>query len=241
MERVAFIIEETGERLTCLLNPESFVVTRQAGLVERQSMNGMVQGQSLRDTPLMSTGGGRTELELQLLFDTGLVEKGTVNDVRELTSPLHELAENQLSDDGKPGTPIVRFVWGKAWSIRCVVTDVAEHFDQFSRYGAPLRSWISLRLVRLSDRHSKTVTQAPALPIQLKQQSGNDSISTVNHTEHEVSGASKGARLDLVAEKKYGNPGYWRLLAQYNDLSDPMNVPTGTKLKVPPLSVLEGQ
>ena len=31
MERVAFLIEETGERIACLLNPESLVVRRIAG------------------------------------------------------------------------------------------------------------------------------------------------------------------------------------------------------------------
>ena len=34
MERVAFIVERTGERIDCLLNPDTVVVRRSAGLRE---------------------------------------------------------------------------------------------------------------------------------------------------------------------------------------------------------------
>ena len=69
MERVAFIVEETGERIDCLLNPDTVVVRRHAGLRRRRTAGGIVTGTNLADDPLMATGGGRTELELELLFD----------------------------------------------------------------------------------------------------------------------------------------------------------------------------
>ncbi len=37
MERVAFLIEETGERIGCLLNPDSLVIRRSAGVQPRRS------------------------------------------------------------------------------------------------------------------------------------------------------------------------------------------------------------
>ena len=40
MERVAFLIEETNERLRCLLNPETLVLRRTAGVRPRQSATG---------------------------------------------------------------------------------------------------------------------------------------------------------------------------------------------------------
>ena len=73
MERVAFIVEETGERITCMLNPEHIVQRRIAGLAPRRSGSGIVAGPARSDSPLLHTGGGRTEIELQLLFDVDLL------------------------------------------------------------------------------------------------------------------------------------------------------------------------
>ena len=52
MERVAFLIEETNERLGCMLNPEALVVRRVAGLQPQRSISGPVTGLSLSDDPL---------------------------------------------------------------------------------------------------------------------------------------------------------------------------------------------
>jgi hypothetical protein len=49
-----------------------------------------------------------------------------------------------------------------------------------------------------------------------------------------------GERLDEVAARYYGNPAYWRLLAALNGLADPLRVPAGTLLRLPPLSALLG-
>ena len=73
MEKLALIVEATGQRFTCLLNPEHIIVRRSAGLAQRGSTAGLVAGPHQSDFPLMRTGGGRTELELQLLFDVDLV------------------------------------------------------------------------------------------------------------------------------------------------------------------------
>src|SRR5918992_121849 len=101
MERVAFLLEETGQRVGALLNPESVVVRRQAGVRRRRSVAGGLTGTALADDPLLFTGGGRTELELELLFDTSLVGSTMVSDdVQGLTRPLWELAENVTGPDG---------------------------------------------------------------------------------------------------------------------------------------------
>ncbi|GAA1974949.1 hypothetical protein [Microbacterium pumilum] len=72
MERVAFLLPD-GERITCMLNPEHIVQRRVAGLAPRRTGAGVVAGPARSDSPLLHTGGGRTELELQLLFDLDLL------------------------------------------------------------------------------------------------------------------------------------------------------------------------
>ena len=69
MERVAFLVDDTGERIDCLLNPETVAVTRLAGVRTRGTATGQLTGAGLADDPLQFTGGGRTEIVMDLLFD----------------------------------------------------------------------------------------------------------------------------------------------------------------------------
>ncbi|MSP13081.1 MAG: hypothetical protein EXR62_09000 [Chloroflexi bacterium] len=174
MERVAFLIEKTGERLGCLLNPASLVLRRTAGIRSRRSIAGDLTGAGLADDPLLYTGGGRTELELELLFDVNVAGSSiTTEDVRDLTRPLWQMAENQ-GDDGAYGRPpLIRFVWGKSWNIPAVVTAVAERLEQFTPAGVPQRSWLRLLLWRVaepeSSRQSLPVLTAPTAGLALAQ------------------------------------------------------------------------
>ena len=73
MERITFLVERTGDRIPCLLNPESLEVRRSAGLVRRRGVGGAIIGNPRTDDPLVATGGGVTEYELKLLFDVDLL------------------------------------------------------------------------------------------------------------------------------------------------------------------------
>lgn len=76
MERVTFLIERSGARIACLLNPESLEARRQAGITRRRYSGGGVLGNPRSDDPLISTGGGITEYDLQLLFDIDVANEG---------------------------------------------------------------------------------------------------------------------------------------------------------------------
>ena len=42
-----------------------------------------------------------------------------------------------------------------------------------------------------------------------------------------------GERLDQIAYRYYGDPRYWRLLARFNGIDDPLHVAPGRLLRVP--------
>lgn len=153
MERVVFLVEETGDRIPCLLNPETFVVRRRAGVRSRRGVVGQLSGVALADGPLLYTGGGRTEMDIDLLFDVSLQPAGAVltEDVRDLTGPLTCLAENLEDQEGYGRPPLVRFIWGRFWNVPGVITAVAERLEDFSPEGAPRRAWVRLRLARVAD------------------------------------------------------------------------------------------
>ena len=166
MERIAFIVEHTGARLACLLNPESLVIRRTAGIRPRHSTGGQLTSAGLSDEALLYTGGGSTELQLDLLFDVTLAGSSiTTEDVGELTRPLSELAENSMREDGVRRPPLVRFVWGKSWNMLGVVSAVAERVEYFTPSGAPRRSWLRMRLLRVDDTSVGQVRTRPQATI----------------------------------------------------------------------------
>ena len=155
MERLAFLIEATGQRVFALANPAEVEIRRAAGGAPRTISGRSVVEPGASDAIRLATGGGTTEIDVQLLFDTSLATSmaGTAGtaveqeeDVRPLSEPLWLLAEN---DTGRFGPPVVRFIWGSAWNIRCVVSEAAQRFENFSPGGAPSRCWMRLRLVRI--------------------------------------------------------------------------------------------
>lgn len=237
MERVAFLIEDTGERLGCLLNPESLVLRRQAGIQPRQTAGGLVTGADLADDPLFHSGGGRTELTLDLLFDVALAGSSiSSEDVRDLTGPLWALAENHRQE-GTSRPVLCRFVWGKSWNFPGIVSAVAERLESFTALGVPRRSWLRLRLLRSLE--PVAAAPRPSQPPLDVMAAGFPEQVTV----HEIVGgeaAEGGERLDQLAYRYYGNPAWWRELAASNGVDDPMRLPAGSLLDIPPLAALGG-
>ena len=254
MERVAFLIEETGERISCMLNPEDMSVRRLAGIRPRRSAGGVLTGAGLADDALLFTGGGTTELHLNLLFDVSLAGSSSkVNDVRDLTYPLWQLAENAADEQNYGRPPLVRFVWGKSWNIPGVVAAVAERLDYFAPGGEPLRSWLSMRFLRVADSAAALVRERRAVaPVQLPHelapqpttQTGSTPTTNAATPEFQVHHVAAGERLDQLEFQFYGHSGHpslWRWLAIFNDIADPLHIRPGTPLQIPPLSFLEGQ
>ena len=250
MERVAFLLEETNERVACLLNPETVVLRRVAGVSSRRSIGGSLSGSQLADDALLYTGGGMTEMFLNLLFDVALAETKTeVNDVRDMTSPLWNMAENSGSAKTYGEPPRVRFVWGKSWNIPGVITSVSEHLDYFDSTGTPLRSWIRMRFLRVIEPTGEDLAKPPPPPTGEETEAADilqdlQTRADVTGNEVKVHTYAAGERLDQLVRQQYGfygHPALWRLVASYNNISDPLNIPSGTILQFPPLTDMGGK
>jgi Contractile injection system tube protein/LysM domain len=232
MERVTFVVESTGERLGCLLNPETLQVSRNAGVRRRRTATGLLAGAGISDDPLLYAGGGQTDLVLDLLFDIGIAGSTIqTRDVRDLTRPLWDLAESAAASAGAT-PPVVRFLWGKSWNIPGVVTAVAERLEQFQADGAPTRSWLRMRFVRVNESAAAEAATpqgtAPSLA----------GAGPEGEVVHQVVGGGSdapgsGERLEDIAFLYYGDPSAWRQIAEANDIVDPSNVAPGTALRIP--------
>ena len=251
MERVAFLIEKTGQRIGCLLNPESLTIQRTAGVRMRDSSTGPLTGASLSDDPLLYTGGGVTEMTLELLFDTTLAPTpNTSEDVRDLTRPLWSLAENHEDADGAGEAPVVRFIWGRTWNIPGVIVAVAERFEYFTEAGIPRRSWLRMRFVRVNVQAAPARLVPATVPNIETVLPGLGSTAVpdlegsleVNRTvevtggaqENEGVGVASPSRLDVLSHRYFNDPSLWRLIAWFNSVSDPLHISTGRLLRIPP-------
>jgi hypothetical protein len=242
--RVGFVVESTGATISALLNPTSLVVSRTAGVVPERTPSGSFARRAAPDAPLLFTGGGRTELQLQLLFDAPLhaALNGKLDqrdsteepDVRDLTAPFFVLGENPVESQT---LPIVRFIWGKSWNVRGVVAAVSEKLEHFTQSGVPQRSWMTMRFLRVLE--AANPQPAPLSSVALD----TSDASRERGKDHVVSGAgtaadaSSGERLDRLASRYYGDPSLWRVLATYNNIEDPARIPAGTTLRIPPASL----
>jgi hypothetical protein len=241
MERVALLVESTGERLGALLNPNSLVLARTAGVRHREAATGLLAGSGVSDDPLLYTGGGRTDLTLDLLFDVRIADSTIASsDVRDLTRPLWDLSESAGDASGTMQAPVVRFVWGKAWNVPGVVSAVAERLEEFDTGGAPARSWLRMRLARVPEDAAAAADDAPTLtpPPPVPADGDGTAAAAAELVTHRVLGngpGSAGERLEDIAFMYYGNPALWRLLAAANGIDDPGRVPAGTVLQIPPM------
>ncbi len=158
MERVAFLVEKTGQLISCMLNPETLVIKRRSGIHQRTIKSVIINSDKSSDDGLIFSGGGNTVLELDLVFDISI--KGSTiqcKDVRELTRPIWDLSENSTLMDGEYQPGICRFVWGKSWNIPCVISSISERFDLFDSSGVPKRSWLRIRLIKITQTSDKNL------------------------------------------------------------------------------------
>ena len=240
MERVAFLVEQSGVRIPCLLNPESVVLRRASGVRSLRSVGGLAGAHAMADDPLLQTGGGTTEIVVDLLFDVSLIEtpvaegEKPVSDVRTQTLPLWQLTEH--SDPTQSGAGIVRFVWGKTWNVRAVVAALAERLEYFDGEGAPGRSWLRMRMLRVDEPEP---AQQPAVSAPQSQPGAETQVVEVPPSPATAESLeSPPQRLDELAYRMYGDSSMWKLVAAANGVIDPFHIPAGFSLRFPPLQEL---
>jgi len=232
-----------------MLNPETLVTRRTAGIVQRNGVFGALQGVRQTDDLLLYVGGGTTEMFLDLLFDTTLVNDTEgpttvqeTRDVRALTRPLWNLAENRANDQGQTELPIVRFVWGKSWNVPGLVTAVAERLEFFDESGVPRRSWLRMKFCRanVAEEAKPPISTIPDWENMVEQTSSEDAgarsaVEVTGGPQPESEETTTPSRLDEIAFGNYGNSNLWRLIAWFNNVSDPLRIAAGTLLRLPDL------
>jgi nucleoid-associated protein YgaU len=212
----AFLRTEQGATIECLFNPAELTITKANTWNASEKKGG--------NAPELRFQGGQSgTLALTLTLDT--TDKGT--DVTEHTNKLLDLLK---VDPGLAGSdkqrnkarpPWVEFHWGKLHSFKAIVENLQLKFTYFASDGMPLRAKADLKLKQWKDEAERPL-QNPT--------SHTPTLDTVHRLGH-------GETLDRVAAKHYADSTRWRLIAEANNVVDPLALTPGTLLVIPELPV----
>jgi nucleoid-associated protein YgaU len=163
------------------------------------------------------TSTNPTKISMEILFDAVDDPLGDVmHDIQilfEWTKPtlLSRFVHN-------PQPPLLMFQWGvnpALATFRGFLRSVSTRYTLFSTDGRPLRATCTIQLEEV--------------PFEIFKQNPT-SGSRPGIRSHTV---TEGETLHSVAWAEYRQPRYWRALAAFNGIDDPLRVPAGTTLLLP--------
>ncbi len=158
------------------------------------------------------TGGEAKEISIEFFFDgTGVVESD--QSVRERIESFETLTSYQ----GEAHQPFyLRLTWG-GFEFRGIRTKADIKYTLFDRSGEPLRATLA-------------TTFREALPPEEITADENNTSPDLYQTWL----VGEGQKIDTIANDVYGDPAYWRPLAEANALVNPLDLEPGTVLVLPP-------
>lgn len=198
-----------GQRITFQFNPKEYTIKKTAKW-ERKTGKGY-QKASMPEF----MGAEPASFELELFLDRSDSASGSVApDVENLFKCLVPTARTRGTK--RPSPPWVIFGWGSKVSIVAIVKSVSAKYTLFRPDGSPLRAVCTVSLEEM--------------PAEAPRQNPTSGGLAAQRTHQLVAGDT----LASVAYAEYGDPRYWRAIAEANAIDDPGRIPPGTTLRVPP-------
>lgn len=207
---------EKNETIKFLFNPSELTITKAATWNNAEAKGGNAP-------PLRFSAGQPGTLALSITLDT----TDTGKPVTEHTDKLLKLVtvdktlagSDKSRNKGRP--PWVTFHWGPMSSFKAVVERLTLKFTYFAADGTPLRAKADLALKQYDDETAKPL-QNPT--------SHTPFVQTVHRLAY-------GETLDRLAATHYADSTRWRLIADANNIIDPLALTPGTLIVIPELPV----
>ncbi len=198
-----------GVSVDCMFNPFEYTVSKTNTYGEKS--------QNRSDVPEVEfKKAGAQTLKLSLVFDSYEADE----DVSLETNKLWKLMEAKTRQGGnrnrKIPPPEVAFEWG-VFKFVAVVTNMTQKFTLFKQDGTPVRAKVDVTFTQHKDLND--------YPSQNPTSGGGD----VNRVWRVVAGD----RLDTIAYEVYGDASKWRLIAEHNQIVDPLTLRAGQQLTIP--------
>jgi nucleoid-associated protein YgaU len=208
----AYLHPEGGEDIPCMFNPSELTISKSNSWKASEA-----KGKNAPE--LRFQAGQSATLTLSLTFDTTRTGAAVTDHTTKLLGLMKVNPALSGADRNRNSArpPWVEFHWGATYSFKAVVERLQIRFTYFATGGMPLRAKADLSLKQWQDEDE--------LPLQ------NPTSSTPSlHSVHQV---LPGETLDRIAATHYGDATRWRLIAEANDILDPLRLPKGVPLAIP--------
>lgn len=198
-----------GITVSCMFNPYEYTVSKSNTFQEAPRNNA--------DTPQgeFFKSGSQT-LKLKLVFDTYEED----SDVSQTTNKLWKFMMTKTQTSSRPNEkiqpPQVAFEWG-VFRFVSFITSMTQKFTLFKNDGTPVRADVDVTFTQYTD-----VNDYPAQ----NPSSGGGPIERIWNVV-------AGDRLDTIAARVYDDAARWRLIAEYNGITNPLALRPGTQLRIP--------
>lgn len=212
---------EVDGPIECLFNPSELKLSKMNKWEPPESTGQNAQA-------LRFTKGQSGKLSMTLTLDT--TDSG-----EPVTTHTNRLLHLMQVDKGLPGTddarnkgrpPWVRFHWGGFRSFKAVLEKLDLSFTYFASNGDPLRAKANVTLTQYEDDEAwppQNPTSGTPLP----------------HRLHQV---RPGETIDRIVAEHLDDATAWRIVAEANDIDDPVALTPGQMLIIPyPRGVRRGQ
>jgi len=170
---------------------------------------------------LAATGSGAIEKQFcnrePETFDSKLIydSSETNEDVRDKTDQLNILVE---VDPELHSPPLCNFIWGGGVNFRGHVHEMQKEYTMFLKSGIPIRAEVTL-----------TIQEYETAEFHMAQTSPESTDKTKYRT------VTDDKPLWVIAAEEYEDPEKWSLIAETNDIKDPLDLSPGDVLELPPL------
>jgi hypothetical protein len=206
--------DKNAKVVDCLFNPTEYSFSKTNSWAPKPVIG--------KDIPLPNfQSGGATTLHVSLLFDTyATAQPQDVRNYTELVFGLMKVDPTTKDTTNKTGRPPrVSFRWGNSWSFKAVITQITQRFTLFLSDGTPVRATLDVTF--------QQVEQEGTYPAQ------NPTSTAETQKVHVV---GPGETIDSIAFLEYGDSRHWRVIADFNELDNPMRLRPGQQLAIPPAS-----
>jgi phage protein U len=208
------VVEGGSGELEFQFNPSKYTMTRSASWTHAPKSHGIT------DTAAQYVGeSSPAEIKIDdILFDAYEQPNGDVSPkVKQLldwTKPTPDSITKK-----KPQPPILQFDWGGNPALdefKGYLESVSASYTMFNKTGKPIRAKCSVSL--------KSVTK-------LGKKATNPTSGALESRRTHL--LIEGESLHSIAYAEYGLARYWRGLAAFNDIDDPLRLRPGTRLLLP--------
>lgn len=209
--------DSVSSEITCSFNPSEYKISSDAKYKEENT---------LQQSQLIFTAPGLSTFTVALYFSTvssaDLYKRGVLQEPSDSTvPPVTNLTQKIVSAvyiEGKlHKPPLVRFVWGNL-DFRGVLVSVTENYTMFTSSGKPVRAKLDLTIREQVDGILTTKSHPFESPDRTKWLTLTEDMS-----------------FWALAQMHYNDAGKWRLIAEANQIDNPLMIEKGKIIKIPAL------